>query len=43
MEDIFERETVSLINNIYKHPIITCMLFGTFCYGLAALISSFKK
>ena len=43
MEEKMKTQTTNIISNIYERPFITCMLFGTFCVGIATVVSAFKN
>lgn len=32
-----------IIEKVYKHPFITCMLVSSVCGSIAALVSAFKR
>lgn len=43
MEENIENETKNIMSNVYEHPFITCLLFSTFCCGIATIVESLKK
>lgn len=43
MEEKMQEETKNIISNIYEHPFVTCVLFSTFCYGIATVIEALRS
>lgn len=33
----------TLMDNVYKHPILTCMVISSICGSIATLVNAFKK
>jgi len=42
MKEDIKEERDTLIENIYEHPIISCILFSTICGGIAKIVSAVK-
>jgi hypothetical protein len=38
-----EKNMSQIIDKVYKHPFITCMLISSVCGSIAALVSAFRK